>query len=325
MIPRLHLHLPNLGIGGTERWALALMAGFPEVRWSVSIPDVVASAPVENPELAEVQIIAETDAAGCSDALITTWGFHRTAPEPVISVAHAVFPAYREMMRATPHDHAVAVSKAARSVFEDREAPATIYNGIDFARLAPTASRVATRERLSLPKNAMVVGFVGRWGHQKNPLAAALAASTIPGAIALYVGPPPEQDWLRRAEALCEIRLVTPEQEIAIGDLYRAMDVCIVPSRSEGFSLAVAEAWFCETPVAATAVGIAAEHPDFVIPLPHEPDAAALEAAMNLSLSRDPPYRTGDAQAMVRTTYSIERMIADWRSFLEAKLPGLLD
>lgn len=321
--PRIQMHLPNLYVGGIERWALTLFRGLPEFDWFISTPPGAVTHQSGLDDFKGYKIIQEGDDALSMDALITTWGISNRSVAPTIAVAHSAFQKYREMMRAAPSDFAVAVSEGARCCFPEGTHVDIIYNGVDVDRLQASVPRAATRARLGIPVGATVIGYVGRWGFQKNPLAAAIAAGRIPGAVALYIGPPSDDASLvaeARRQAPCFF--VTPEEAVDIGDLYRAMDVCVFASRTEGFGLAIAEAWYCGVPVAATAVGIVAEHPDLVSLLTDDPNAEDLKFAVEKALSGSGGPDVRAARATVVERYSAARMVNDWRDYIQAHLGG---
>jgi glycosyltransferase involved in cell wall biosynthesis len=106
-----------------------------------------------------------------------------------------------------------------------------------------------------------------------------------------------------------------------IGDIYAAMDVCVFASRSEGFGLAIAEAWYCRVPVVATRVGIVAEHPDLAVLLPDDPTADDLAGAVFQALSTVSQTKRIDlARQVIFEKYSASAMVNQWKSYLESKL-----
>jgi glycosyltransferase involved in cell wall biosynthesis len=318
---KIQLHLPNLYIGGIERWALTLLNGLPEFDWHISTPPGALSHQSGLEEFRKFNIIDECNSGIEFDALITTWGTSNQSVSPTIAVAHSAFEKYKVMMRSVRYDFAVAVSREAKSCFPGPAPVEIIYNGVDISRLKAVQPRHPTRARLGIQQDAVVIGYVGRWGFQKNPLAAAKAAGAIPGAVALYVGPAPDDPKLiEEANRLAKCCFVAPEDAQHIGDLYRAMDVCLFASRTEGFGLVIAEAWTCGVPVVATNVGIAAEHPDLVQMLPDEPSEMDLKIAVEGVLHGKSAVDLKKCAETVINSYSAERMIQNWRQYILSKV-----
>lgn len=128
-------------------------------------------------------------------------------------------------------------------------------NGVDVTRFSPGESDV--RERLGIPGNAEVVGFVGRLTGDKGVPelleAFALMLRQRPDAFLLLVG------WFDAAEdRLCRPlrsrveghpRIVLTGYVADTAPYYRAMDVLVLPSWREGFPNAVLEAAASGVPV----------------------------------------------------------------------------
>jgi D-inositol-3-phosphate glycosyltransferase len=130
------------------------------------------------------------------------------------------------------------------------------------------------RADLGLRSDAVVVAFVGRLQKLKAPdvllrlaapLRALLEAHPAADRIALVVCGAPagsdlgELDRLRTLAAelppQVAVRFVPPRPPRELAALYRAVDVVVVPSRSESFGLVALEAQACGTPVVAAHVG----------------------------------------------------------------------
>ena len=140
--------------------------------------------------------------------------------------------------------------------------------GVDHAFFAP-GHRPQARRAVGLPHDGPLLAFVGRI----QPLKGADIAVRVLEALAkrhenihlVIVGGPsgPHGDshlaeLHRQVEAsgLSEmVRFVAPQPHELLSTYYRAVDVCIVPSRSESFGLVALEAAACGTPVVAAAVG----------------------------------------------------------------------
>jgi glycosyltransferase involved in cell wall biosynthesis len=167
--------------------------------------------------------------------------------------------------------------------------------GVDLAQFAPGASH--TREQLGIPREAPVIGFVGRLTADKGlpELLEAFAAilAEEPGAYLLLVG------WFDAAEDALDVgvrvrieghpRIVCTGYVTDTAPYYRAMDLMVLPSWREGFPNVVLEAAATGVPVIATYCtgsrdAVVPEVTGLLVP-PGYPDAIC-EAA--LALLRDP-------------------------------------
>jgi glycosyltransferase involved in cell wall biosynthesis len=167
--------------------------------------------------------------------------------------------------------------------------------GVDLARFTPGASH--TREQLGIPREASVIGFVGRLTADKGlpELLEAFAAilRQEPRAYLLLVG------WFDAAEDALEVgvrarieghpRIVCTGFVTDTAPYYRAMDLMVLPSWREGFPNVVLEAAATGVPVIATYCtgsrdAVVPEVTGLLVP-PGYPDAIC-EAV--LGLLRDP-------------------------------------
>ncbi|MCC7075848.1 MAG: glycosyltransferase [Acidimicrobiia bacterium] len=168
----------------------------------------------------------------------------------------------------TPFEAAV----LAESYAADRDRVEVIAPGVDHEVFSPGPKRPA-RARLGLDDTDLVVLFLGRIQRVKGADVAAEALADLgtrnpqlAARVTLVVaGGPSGVDGhmtMKRMQTIAgDIRTIPdfcflparPHHEIV--DLYRAADVCVVPSRSESFGLVALEAQACGTPVVASRVG----------------------------------------------------------------------
>lgn len=136
-----------------------------------------------------------------------------------------------------------------------------IPNSVDLTRSLSIVSREQARERLGVPEGSIVLGTVGRLEEQKGHryLIEALAQLRQGGvdACLLLVGDGREAQSLKNLSASLGLG---PHMQFLgtrsdLGDLFRAMDLFIMPSLWEGLSLAMLSAMAAGLPVVATAVG----------------------------------------------------------------------
>jgi glycosyltransferase involved in cell wall biosynthesis len=186
-----------------------------------------------------------------------------------------------------------------------------------YAATGPILSRDAARERLGLPADAYVVGWVGRLSHEKglDVLLDALAILRDRPIVLAVVGEGGERARLQaRASVLrigSAIRWAGLVPEAA--PLYRAFDVFALSSRTEGTPIALFEAMDALVPVVATAVGgvpaVVSSAEALLVP-PDQP--AQLADALHTVLSDPAAARTRASAARQRlvSTYGVEAWAA---------------
>jgi glycosyltransferase involved in cell wall biosynthesis len=160
----------------------------------------------------------------------------------------------------------VAVSAPIRAELETAGIPAarirSIPNGVDVRRFAPAepAERRRLRRALGLPPVPVVI-YAGRLSPEKgvDVVVDAWAEARRRGVVATLclVGDGPERGALeRRARdhgVLGAVRFAGPAADVA--PWLHAADALVLPSRTEGLSVALLEAMACGLPVVATDVG----------------------------------------------------------------------
>lgn len=169
---------------------------------------------------------------------------------------------FLQLRSAARADAVIAVSAALQTELAARGVPrerlALIPN-----RLGPSVVGYATREAargvLGLPRDGRVVGWMGRLGYEKDPVAfvEAFARLQRPGTLACIVGDGPER---AAAEAAAQAGGVGDTLRFTggipdAGKLLAAFDVLVLSSRTEGTPMVVLEAAQAGTPVVATRVG----------------------------------------------------------------------
>jgi D-inositol-3-phosphate glycosyltransferase len=143
--------------------------------------------------------------------------------------------------------------------------------GVDLDRFMP-GDRRAARAMLGLPKDAVVLAFVGRIQPLKAPDVLVRAAAEMirrdPGLrsrlVVLVVGgasgsgreqPNALRDLAAGLNVEDVLRFLPPQKGPALPAVYQAADVVAVPSHNESFGLVALEAQACGTPVVAAEVG----------------------------------------------------------------------
>ena len=139
------------------------------------------------------------------------------------------------------------------------------HNGIDLEPFLAHQDRKAARERYGLPIDRPVIGYIGRLHAIKElPLllrAFARLQADLPAPVLALVGEGREQPAL---EALARelgisdrVRFLPWQHDLP--SLYAALDVFVLPSRSEGIANVQLEAGAAGVPLVSTRVGVAAE------------------------------------------------------------------
>lgn len=221
-------------------------------------------------------------------------------------------------------DHFVAVSaKTARAASTDerpkKRALCVVENGIPLGDFGPDPEiRRTVRDELGLPRDAKVIGAVGRLVDEKDyPLLVRAAGPLLSeNARLVFVGDGPARE---RIETAVEPRwrdfVSFTGARRDVQRLYRAFDVFASSSRTEGLPLALLEAMTSALPVVATAVGGVPDvvPPDAGILVPHgEPEAlrAGIERLLSNETART---RMGEcARAYATERFSEDRMMTKY-------------
>lgn len=164
-------------------------------------------------------------------------------------------------------DRVIVVNREVQDYLQSLGIPAErvrrIPNGVDGERFAPATAweKAAARRRLGIGEQERVILYVGRLEYMKgvdvllggwrrmNP-------TLRLGCRLLLVGDGPERGRLERMAETGGIRETvhfTGEQKVNV--YYRAADLFVLPSRTEGLSNALLEAMACGLPVLASEVG----------------------------------------------------------------------
>lgn len=219
-------------------------------------------------------------AAGCN--IVQTHGYkpnviglflQRILGVPWVAVSHGWTDENRKMRVYTALDQwlmrfpdiAVSVSPALhRFCIERRGVEADnrlILNAVDAEELRSGDGPAAVRIRHGIPADALLIGVVGRFSPEKGQALAARAFVEVAPAAAnarlLFVGEGQERPAVERAVAAAGVgdRVAFCDYRTDMADYFRAFDLMLLPSLSEGLPNVVLEAMACATPVLATRVG----------------------------------------------------------------------
>jgi len=132
-----------------------------------------------------------------------------------------------------------------------------IQNGISMNRFDIGQSGKDIRKELGIANGSAVVGTVGRLSSEKGHRILLMAAKTIleqvPGTLFIIVGDGPLKSKLQQEFNSSGIVFTGIRNDVP--DLYRAMDLFVLPSFTEGFPMVLLEAMASKLPIVATRVG----------------------------------------------------------------------
>ena len=191
-----------------------------------------------------------------------------------------------------------------------------IPNSLPPGGTAQVLSRASARATLGLPADGAIVGWVGRFSEEKDPLgmirAFAQSGSLESRLCMLGSGP---LDNACRAAATAEglgDRVLFPGAVADAGVVFPAFDVLALSSRTEGTPMVVLEAARVGVPVVATAVGgvpaLLGDDAGWLVPAA---DPQALAAALDTALGER-------AESMRRAAKLAERLEGKAVSWLES-------
>jgi teichuronic acid biosynthesis glycosyltransferase TuaC len=211
---------------------------------------------------------------GGSDVLLCPRGSRRwRLVQAVLNSAAAVVTMGRHLSK-----EVVAAGVPSERVF-------ALYRPVDTSHFSP-GSRVDARRVLGVPRTSRMVLWVGRFVDVKGVDVLIQAMATLragmPDVLLYLVGKGPSegriQSLVARAGLSDAVRFVGPVAHAALVCWYRAADVTVLPSLSEGVPNVLLESIACGIPFVASAVGgipeVADPSRDRLIP-PGEPVALA--------------------------------------------------
>lgn len=138
----------------------------------------------------------------------------------------------------------------------------TVHNGIDLKRFLNLRSRQETRREFNIPREALLVGMVGRFSEQKDYDTFFEATEEITDLVYFVaVGDGPLLNGLRSTVHSPQLkeRIIFTGLRRDTPDLINAMDICILSSHYEGCPNVILEYMACSKPVIASDVGGCAE------------------------------------------------------------------
>ena len=178
---------------------------------------------------------------------------------------------------------------------------------------------------MGIEPRTLVVGFLGRLAAVKQPHLVARAVARLRqkgiDARAMFVGDYQghHRPRAKQVRSIDDQAIFTGPKE-AIGDYVAAMDVMMLPSQTEGFSLAKIEAWLAGVPVVATPVGavpeLEREHGALVVRVNPNADDDALADAVQLAVSPQNAAVVEYARKLAWREFTLDQMIKRWERYL---------
>ncbi|MCO5168446.1 MAG: glycosyltransferase [Planctomycetes bacterium] len=204
-----------------------------------------------------------------------------------------------------------------------------VRNGIDLAPFAALPARDEARAALGLPSDGLLVGAVGRLDPQKGFDVLLDAFARLEAEATLVVaGAGPEEAALRARAARLGLggRAVLLGHRPDVPQVLAALDVFCMPSRWEGFGLALVEAMAAGLPVVVSDVDSLPEVLGDAGVLVAPDDPAALAAAL-APLLIDPARREalGRAARARAARFDVGGMVAAWAALYEGLGPAVAE
>ncbi len=226
-----------------------------------------------------------------------------------------------------------AVSRKAEEYFTGRDLSGIspceiIYNGVDPKRCEPQAGdRQRMREFWGMTRNNVVIGYLGRQTPEKSPQAAMYALMSLGSNYrAVYYGCDgrgvgPDAELVNWGEVYLPGRtqFYPPVQNIA--EVLAGIDVFMLASEREAFSLGMIEAWLAGKPVVATRVGAVAElearYGQLVFSVPENPTTDDLADAVRLAVQPIAQIVIMRARKVAQEHFTSTIMSERWCDYLE--------
>lgn len=237
--------------------------------------------------------------------------------------------------------HLVAVSEKSCEPFYYPGNPpvSVIYNGTPTDRLQPLWGRTETRRQWGIESHHKVIGYIGRQTIEKNPGAACQAMAVLDNEQwrAVYYGNLPQGQRPPRGSIIEDAKrnrypfIQFFDYTSNVGDVYAGIDVLMLASNAEAFSLTLLEGWLTRTPVVSTPVGSVPElekkygQLTFGVPLYPTPEQLAL--ACQHAISPEGQIVIERAQKLAQSQFTARAMADRWAKYLDGILsrPGLDD
>jgi D-inositol-3-phosphate glycosyltransferase len=265
-----------------------------------------------------------------------------TSPTERVAIEHEVIRSVDRIIAQCPAEEAELIDDYGA----DPAKVTVIPSAVNIDRYRPVA-RVEARQRIGLPSDALVIGYIGRMLPRKDPRNIVRALALLvrdfdrPLTLLLVGGETrdpdpdatPEIGELQRLAAelgVADRLLFTGKrQPDELRDYYSAVDVAVTTPWYEPFGLTPLEAMACGTPVIGSAVGgitytIADGETGFLVP-PRDPDALALRLREVLSNADLRVRMSRAARARVERDFTWDIVAARTAALYDELLPPTIE
>lgn len=243
---------------------------------------------------------------------------------PVVWVSHGAGP-YTEKLSREAHltgriTHWVSVGHASVSAIvpEATHLVTSVENGAEVDRCAPVYGRDWQRNQWGIEKDQIVIGFVGRFMSDKNPLALAETIKHLPSNfVGIMIGSGREQEKVKsEVYRIAGDRIKVFSSVSHIGDVLAGLDYGFLASTSEGFCLSRTEMHLAGLPMFSTLTGelprLQEDYGDLCVALPLNGTGKEM-ASIVLDAVANP--------AKVRTMVETAKKLS-WQRYTSAAMAG---
>jgi glycosyltransferase involved in cell wall biosynthesis len=159
----------------------------------------------------------------------------------------------------------IAISKQIAECYQKslKVSPSKIFhipNGIDLTKFAPLTDKSIKRKTLGISKGDWVIGTIANLTEVKNHKNLLLAFQKVlqkwNNITLVLAGSGPLENTIKALSNHLQIadNILFLGQRSDVAEIYGALDICCLPSVSEGFPLSILEAMACKIPLVATDV-----------------------------------------------------------------------
>lgn len=243
---------------------------------------------------------------------------------------------FRRLARVLPR-RIIANSSAVKRQLGNLDRIRVVYNGVRIPPEPDEAERDRLREELGLEKGTIAIGSIGHFaplkGYEDFLRAIPPVLRRFPAARFLITGDalyPAYRDYRQSLETSAKLlgladRVIFTGARENPGEILAALDIFVLPSRSEGFGRANLEAMAAGLPVVSTNVGgipeVVIDGETGILVPPQEP-AALAGAIITLAGDEGLRRRFGAAGQKRAETFSLRRMAAGVISVYDEILSG---